>query len=194
MMIFYESDRSPSTGIPDPFQFNPLKHHLAFIKSFILSKENSEVNPELLKTIRHIGSSVMDIYTGKLPVSEILSGISDYLTMVNLNNRNKYAVWAGTEHYDFRTLTLSDNSNWTLKYHESENRYVHLFPARSSPHTFRVKANTLKSAILYIIIYGKDYVTEEDLNRARALVNLSPIREVAETEAISEMIEILRNS
>jgi len=193
-MIFYESDRSPSTGIPDPFQFNPLKHHLAFIKSFILSKENSEVNPELLKTIRHIGSSVMDIYTGKLPVSEILSGISDYLTMVNLNNRNKYAVWAGTEPYDFRTLTLSDNSNWTLKYHESENRYVHLFPARSSPHTFRVKANTLKSAILYIIIYGKDYVTEEDLNRARALVNLSPIREVAETEAISEMIEILRNS
>jgi hypothetical protein len=37
-------------------------------------------------------------------------------------------------------------------------------------------------------------VTEEDLNSARALIGLSPIKEVADTEAITEMIEILRDS
>ncbi|MEI6050932.1 MAG: hypothetical protein WCS03_18740 [Bacteroidota bacterium] len=36
------------------------------------------------------------------------------------------------------------------------------------------------------------YVTEDDLNRARALIRLSPVREVTDTEAIMEMIEILR--
>ncbi len=193
-MISAQAERSPGTEVPCPFQFNPLKHHLAFIKSFISAKENSDVNTELLKTIRRIGSSVMDIYRGGLSVGEILSDVMQHLTPYGLDSREGYARWTGTEYYNFRTLTLRDDSTWTLKYHESESRYVHLFPARYSPHSFRVKANTLKSAILYIITFGKDYVTEEDLNFARAMVNLSPVKEVAETEAIAEMIEILRSS
>jgi hypothetical protein len=88
---------------------------------------------------------------------------------------------------------LSDSSQWTLKYHNSESRHVHIFPARSSPHSFRVKANTLKSAVLYIILIGKDYVTEDDLNTARALAGLSPVKEVSDAEAVTEMIEILRS-
>ena len=192
-MISDETDQLHLIRIPYPFQFNPLKHHLDFIKSFINSKENSQVNHDLLKTIRHIGNSVMDIYNGEMTISEILTGISVQVTPERLGDRVKYARWTGTRYLDFRTVTLSDNSAWTIKYHESENRYVHIFPARSSTHSFRVKANTLKSAILYIIKYGKDYVTEEDLNYARAMVNLSPVREVAETKAIYEMIEMLRN-
>jgi hypothetical protein len=72
-------------------------------------------------------------------------------------------------------------------------RFVHIFPARLSPHTFRVKSNTIKSAILYLILIGKDYVTEEDLNKARALTGLSPVKEVEDTEAVIEMIEVLRS-
>jgi hypothetical protein len=79
-----------------------------------------------------------------------------------------------------------------LKYHNDKNRYVHIFPARNSLHSFRVKANTLKSAILYYILIGKDYITKDDLNRARALLGLSPVKGPAEAEAITEMIEILR--
>jgi hypothetical protein len=69
---------------------------------------------------------------------------------------------------------------------------VHIFPARLSPHTFRIKANTLKSAILYVIMIGKDYISEDDLNKARAMAGLSPVREVGDAEAVTEMIEILR--
>jgi hypothetical protein len=46
--------------------------------------------------------------------------------------------------------------------------------------------------VLYIIVIGKDYVSEDDLNKARALAGLSPVRDVADTEAVTEMIEILR--
>ena len=75
----------------------------------------------------------------------------------------------------------------------NSNRYAHIFPARSSPHSFRIKANTIKSAILYVVLIGKDYVSEEDLNTARALAGLSPVKEVADAEAVTEMIEILRS-
>ncbi len=80
-----------------------------------------------------------------------------------------------------------------MKFHDNENRFVHIFPARLSPRTFRVKANTLKSAMLYMILVGKDYVSEHELNNARALAGLSPVKEVADAEAVTEMIEILRN-
>jgi hypothetical protein len=113
--------------------------------------------------------------------------------MINkIEERGLYKSWAGMDFNDFRITTLSDSSLWTLKYHNHETRYVHIFPARSSPHSFRIKANTLKSAILYTILIGKDYVSEDDLNAARALAGLSPVREVADAEAVTEMIEILR--
>jgi hypothetical protein len=72
-------------------------------------------------------------------------------------------------------------------------RFVHIFPARNSPQSFRIKANTLKSAILFNIISGKDFITSDEINTIRTILNLSPIKESADAEAITEMIEILRN-
>jgi hypothetical protein len=181
--------------IPEPFQFNPLKHHLAFIREFIaqeISDENPEKNKDLVRKIRHIGTSVMDIYTGNLRIPEILEEVRGFLKNKGLLTAGLFADWTGKGFGDFRVITLSDGSQWTLKYHTGGERYVHLFPARSSPHSFRIKTNTLNSALLYIISIGKDYISDEDLNRARALAGLSPVKEVAESEAISELIEILR--
>jgi hypothetical protein len=79
-----------------------------------------------------------------------------------------------------------------LKYHDDRTRYVHLFPARTSPHSFRVKANTLKSAIMYNILIGKNYISGKDLNRVREIQGLSPVKDTTDVEAITEMIEILR--
>jgi hypothetical protein len=47
--------------------------------------------------------------------------------------------------------------------------------------------------LLYYIKVGKDYVTGDDLNRVRPMIGLSPVRDAIDTEAITEMIEILRN-
>lgn len=183
--------------IPRPLLFNPLKHYLPFIRNFTVSNTMPVNDPrlgELAREIKHIGTCVMDIYKGGLTLEAVFSGILGYLETNRLVSRNDFMAWTGTGFKDFRIITLSDTSRWTLKYHNSETRYVHIFPARSSPHSFRTKANTLKSAVLYLIAIGKDYITDDDLNTARALSGLSPIGDIADAEAVTEMIGILRDS
>jgi hypothetical protein len=180
--------------ISEPLLFNPIKHHLGYIKEFInhnIDNPGSNLS-SLAKDIRHIGRSVMDIYSGLLSIRSISIETAEFLKQKNIYARDSYSAWAGTKFECSRIINLSDNSQWTLKYHNNPTRYVHIFPARNSRHTFRVKANTLKSALIYIIIIGKDLVTGDDLNKVRPLLGLSPVKDSIDTEAILEMIEILR--
>jgi hypothetical protein len=181
--------------IPEPILFNPLKHHIGFIREFIFHR--TEVNPDgdqkiLIKELKHLGTSVMDVYTGSLLINEVCSEVIMFLQEKGLSNREYFSGWTVAGLNDFRIISLSDGSQWTLKYYDNNQRFVHIFPARGSPHTFRVKSNTLKSALLYYILIGKDFITGDDLNRVRPLLGLSPIRDPIDTEAITEMIEILR--
>jgi hypothetical protein len=181
--------------IPEPFLFNPLKHHLGFIREFInlkIDESSIEINT-LTKELKHLGTSVMDIYAGSMPIISICKEVEEFLKERYLLKRKLFSVWAGINMNEFRLISLSDGSQWTLKYHNNEIRYVHLFPARSSPHSFRVKSNTLKSALIYHILIGKDFITGNDLNKVRPLLGLSPVKDAVDTEAILEMIEILRD-
>ena len=156
-------------------------------------KDRTQVN-DLSKELKMIGTSVMDVYTGSLSVDEICEEITGFLNSRNLNKQELFSEWTGKKFNDFRTITLSDTSQWILKYHNDKSGYVHIFPARLSPLSFRIKSNTLKSAILFIVLIGKDYISAQDLNRARRFMDLSPVKDPRETEAIIEMIEILRVS
>jgi len=177
--------------IPPPLLFNPLKHHLGFIKEFI--SENIETgNYSIVKELKHLGGSVMDVYSGALTPKEICEELLCFLKTKKLSKEIPFSSWAGKESKEFKTIFLSDGSQWVLKYYDHQQRYIHSFPARLSPLTFRIKANTLKSAILYHIFIGKDFISEEDLNIARAIAGLSPVKDVFDAEAITEMIEILR--
>ena len=181
--------------IPEPILFNPLKHHLGFIREFIC--KNTEVEQvsdtnNLIKELKHLGTSVMDIYTGSIIIPNICKEVVEFLGEKNLSSREPFSKWTGIKMNDFRVISLSDGSQWTLKYYDNNKRFVHIFPARSSQYTFRVKSNTLKSALLYYILIGKDYITGDDLNKVRPLLGLSPIKDSVDTEAITEMIEIVR--
>lgn len=180
--------------IPEPFQFNPIKHHLGFIKDFInfyIDKSFNDIE-SLTRDLKHIGRSVMDIYTGLLSVRSICLEAEDFLKKKNITARASYFEWTGATVDSFRTISLSDDSQWTLKYNDNPSRYIHIFPARNSRKTFRVKANTLKSALIYNIIIGKDLVTGDDLNKVRPLLGLSPVNDSIDSKAILDMIEILR--
>ena len=186
---------SPTFSNPAPLMFNPLKHYLFYIREFIeenISGKSKKDMKTLTRELRHLGTCVMDIYTGILQQPEIFNEITLYLQENELLERERFMSWTGTGFNDYKITALSDGSQWMLKYHNHDTHYVHIFPARQSPHTFRVKANTLKSAILYIIVIGKDFVNDDDLNAARALAGLSPVREVSDAEAVTEMIELLR--
>ena len=181
--------------IPEPILFNPLKHHLGYIREFILKQTEGEPYADkkiLIKELKHLGTSVMDVYTGSLFINDICSEVIEFVEQKELSERVIFAGWAGIKMNDFRIISLSDGSQWTLKYHDNSQRFVHIFPARGSRHTFRIKSNTLKSALLYYILVGKDFITGDDLNKVRPLLGLSPIKDPVDTEAITEMIEILR--
>ena len=180
--------------IPEPFLFNPLKHHLGFIRSFIDLKIDESLLDikDLIKELKHLGTSVMDVYSGILPVRSICNEIEVYLKQKDLLNMASFADWAGKKSTCYKIISISDGSQWTLKYHDNQVRFVHVFPARNSQCGFRVKSNTLKSAMIYYILIGKDLVTGKDLNRVRPLLGLSPVKDTIDTEAILEMIEILR--
>jgi len=183
--------------IPEPFLFNPLKHHLGYIKEFINLRIDAESGFNikiLIKELKHLGTSVMDVYTGKIPVINICNEVNNYLKENKTANKELFSIWAGTKATDFKIISITDGSKWTIKFNDNNIRYVHFFPARSSPHSFRVKSNTLKSAVLYYIIIGKDYISNDDINKVRPLLGLSPVKDTLDTEAISEMIEILRDS
>lgn len=182
--------------IPEPFLFSPLKHYLPYIKSFTENKAEEENYPgsqKFIKELRHIGTCVMDVYKGDLPPVKIFGEIRHFLLSGQIYKKDLYGKWTGTGFRNYRIIKLSDFSQWTLKYFDDESRYVHIFPSRSSPFTFRIKANTLKSALLYQVLIGKDFISTEDLNKVRALAGLSPIKGIADVEAITEMIEILRD-
>jgi hypothetical protein len=183
--------------IPEPFLFNPLKHHLGYLKEFtdqMIDTESDNNISNLTKELKHLGSSVTDVYKGKLNINKICREIEYFLQNKRILNKESFSLWTGEGTNDFRIISLSDGSEWTLKFHDNSQRFVHIFPARNSQHTFRVKANTLKSAILYQIIIGKDFIAGDDLNRVRTLLLLSPVKDTIDTEAIIEMIEIIRDS
>lgn len=179
--------------IPEPFQFNPLKHHLGFLRDFATGWEQPGNAAAIVRTLKHIGTSVMDVYSGKLSVSDILEETGCRLKENSQFSYDSYMKWTGLNSSEFRSLHLSDSSEWILKFHDNRKRYIHIFPARSGPHTFRIKANTLKSAIHYNVFSGNDFITEDAINTARAQAGLSPVREVSEAEAIFRMIELLRS-
>jgi hypothetical protein len=182
--------------IPEPILFNPLKHHLGFIRSFVALKDEYAGNSsdkDLVRELKHLGTSVMDVYSGILSISNICNEVWSFLVEKRLSDKKLFSLWTGTGMNEYKKISLSDNSEWTIKYHENNTRFVHIFPARGSCHSFRVKSNTLKSALLYYIKVGKDYVTGDDLNRVRPLAGLSPVRDAVDAEAITEMIEIIRN-
>jgi hypothetical protein len=182
--------------IPEPFLFSPLKHYFPYIRIYAERKareENYPGSPEFLRELKHIGSCVMDVYRGVLSPDHIFREIRDFLRSRGVCGKEAYGRWTGKSFSSYRIIKLSDTSGWILKYNEDDSRYVHIFPSRSGPHTFRVKANTLKSALLYQILIGRDYISGEDLNKARHSAGLSPVKSIEDARAISEMIEMLRD-
>ncbi len=181
--------------IPEPVLFNPLKHHLGFMREFIsfyTEYQSSNDLKILIKELKHLGTSVMDVYSGSLNVQNITNEVIEFLSPKGFLIKESYSQWTGIKMNDLKIISLSDASQWILKFHDNKIRFVHIFPARNSQHTFRIKSNTLKSSLLYLILIGKDFITGDDLNKVRMMTGLSPVKDPAESEAITEMISLLR--
>jgi hypothetical protein len=137
-----------AVAMTDYILFHHFKHHLNFIKDWV-DKNQGILNDETIATIKTLGSSQLDMYCGSLSIGEILQQVSDHLQQESITNVELYKQWVG----DYKTCFLSDSSSFTLRY-INHSKPIHIHPARHVPHSMRVKANSLKSVVCYLIVSG----------------------------------------
>ncbi len=136
---------------------------------------------EISRTLKSIGGSQFDLYTGNLNEA----GISDQITAKLKNNKifskTRYFEWLDTADKGFHNISIDDGSVWTMLKGNFDDYYIHIHPARYSPNTIRVKANPWKSAIASLI-YCKMNINKacikSVINRSREVfAGLGPVHE-----------------
>lgn len=173
----------------DNLLFNALKHHRGFI-----CRQMQEVTlhalPERLKIL---GNSQMDIYYGPLEVAVICEEAISQLTAIGLTDEPDYLQWL-KDSSGYAEITLSDGSRWILLHGIEPGRYVHLHPARYSPHSLRVKATVLKTALACMVVLPEGTLPDLlTLNHIRtSLLELSPVKDLEQCEHLWKVMGMLR--
>ena len=110
-----------------------------------------------------------------------------------ISSENHYDEWLKNEGKDYKLFELKDKSIWTLRLGETSERYVHIHPARYSPHTIRVKATALKTVILSLCLEGfgelKD-IDKESVNIIRKkYLNEPPLKSLSKASSFMRLLD-----
>jgi len=178
--------------IPVPITFNIHKHHFRFLLQRIgvwKTLEWENVEPELLL----IGENLLDFYTGDLTVDEICNQCIHFFRIRNISNRDSFLNWLHP--YEYRKIKLDDTSEWVVKEGNDSERYIHIHPAKNSPHTIRVRAATLKTVITLMINTAEisAQMTENviTVNQIRTrYLQLSPVKSLQRGKGILQLWEL----
>jgi hypothetical protein len=180
--------------IEPPFTFNPMKHHLGFIRGFIKRAELFANEPETFELINSIGSQVTDIYCGLLSVDQLIDTIKSQLVAQLVYNKPAYDEWVHNSGKNYNFLELADGSKWTFRQGEKSGRYIHFHPARTNG-SVRIRGTTLRTAIGLKIIAGQNillYKDKEFINTVRQhRLQLSPIKSLSDFFAINRILDLL---
>jgi len=137
----------------DYIHYHDFKHHFSSCTEW-LKQNKGKCNESTDLQLKSIGSSQLDFYIGSLTVELIKTEIAGQLTKLQILDREGYNHWI-MQNGGFREITLMDSSVWTLRIIEKE-EYIHIHPSRYSPHTIRVKANTLKTVLCTLLFEDAD--------------------------------------
>jgi hypothetical protein len=189
----YET-KSLNYSLPKPIAFNCWKHHLGFIKKSLSNQTNySKSESFILDVIQFLGESQFDLYTGTLNEVKISEEVIHHLKSVNALDFINYNVWLNSDGNDYKCISLSDGSNWTLRLGQGDDRYIHIHPSRHSKKTQRVKNSTLKTAYAYLFYYGisSDEVLIEKVNFVRRkFVKLPPFKPTSALVAVCRILDL----
>lgn len=181
--------------IPEPVLLNCWKHHAGFIRSKIIDykvRQDTDYN-SLTKKILLIGNSLMDLYLGEMTPALIAENIITRLKYDRITGKESYQNWLDEGGDDYREVEIADDSRWTLRRGEREERYVHIHPSRYSPHTMRVRSSSLKSAILFCVMDGgKSSDILKFINRIRKeYLELPPLKSINSASALMQLVKTL---
>ncbi|GBD86423.1 hypothetical protein BMS3Abin03_00343 [bacterium BMS3Abin03] len=135
----------------------------------------------------------MDIYLGKLSPQSIAAEIIHKLKQSGSDSISTFKSWLYDTGKDYRLLTVSDKSVWTIRLSNNSKRYVHIHPGRYSPHTVRVKALTLKTAIVSAILSTKEkYFELTFINNIRvSILNAPPLKSINASSGLGKFLSII---
>ncbi|WP_439880547.1 hypothetical protein ACSX1A_15475 [Pontibacter sp. MBLB2868] len=183
-----------SSDLPKPVLFHPLKHHLGHIVAYMKANRSSAV-PDIQQDLLTLGTSQLDLYCGPLTPLQIAQETIDHLEKRDLLQPEKFSEYLSLTDNHYRCITLSDSTDWVLRWGVIEGRYVHLHPARYAPHTIRVKAAAIKTAIAAIMASWRLQTSEIDakvINNARKeWLRLAPIKKISPTEGVGKILGLL---
>jgi hypothetical protein len=182
--------------VSPPINFNCWKHHASFIKKQIEIVKSVDELERLRLILRKIGESQMDLYFGGLSPADISNEIIDYLKKEKIFLVKPYIEWLNEKGSDYRLINLSDESAWTLRLGENAERYVHIHPGRYSLNTRRVKALTLKTAIITLCCekLGEPKLSGKELINKMRIKYLGepPLKSISVESGLGKLLELLR--
>ena len=178
-----------------PFLFNALKHHHGFQIDFIEKTKNTGNNhTELKNQLIKIGRLMTDLYYGPLSTMSIGEEIQQNLMLSNFYAKDSYKKFIVITGKKFRTMELSDGSNWTLLIGRERERYLHIHPSRGSKYTIRVGALAIKTAICLQIYFPDKLKTTSLVNLTNEVrnkyLNESPIKNENYTKGIRRVLDL----
>lgn len=179
-----------------PVLFNTWKHHLLFLRAKLLMAEQK--GEEVLEHhIYKIGHNLMDLYTGHFTPQQITEKIFLTLPLMNVMSADSYYKWLMQQDEGYVNLKIEDGSVWTLLPGRGE-QYIHIHPARYSPHTIRVKALSLKTALWlsYELLQKPEMQLDTDfINMVRKKrLQASPIRSGSVTYHLNRLTGLILGS
>ena len=183
--------------IPPPINLNCWKHHAGFIIKQIKSIRDIRELDELKTYLLKIGESQMDFYFGKYTPREISEHILHALQQNKIFEYRQYKNWLLEDGKAYQLLKLKDKSVWTHRLNDDLSRYVHIHPGKHSPRTVRVKATTLKTAILLLCFkqFGEiNSFKTETINQIRKeYLNEPPLKSFSSAFGLRRLLDLLRN-
>ena len=180
--------------VPKPIKLNCWKHHAGFIKTRVgLFRDERQIE-DLLRILLKIGESQMDLYLGKLVPNAISEFVIKELKKNKLNEINSYKQWLYNEGKDYKLVELPDKSIWTLRLGIEAKRFIHIHPGRYSPHTKRVRASTLKTAIctlFFASINNNPSIDTMLINKIRKkYLNEPPVKVISPQHGLGKLLSI----
>ncbi|MEH0156587.1 hypothetical protein V6R21_20730 [Limibacter armeniacum] len=174
---------------------NLWKHHLAFLKKQVNDFALTGNLPLLEENMLVVGHAQTDIYIGELSVGDIVGEVRTYLKDKCQLEEEAYKDWLYGEGHDYRMVQLSDDSVWTLRLGAEQGLFIHLHPARDVPSSVRVKAITLKTAILTLVMALKEDKDPYDVDLInsvrRTFLQAPPVQKLREGRGLEKILSIL---
>lgn len=170
-----------------PLTFNPYKHHLGFLREKIKLWKTQEWE-DAEQDIRLIGNNLIDLYYGRLTITEIADEVLSFAEKNALTSPEKLAHWLYP--LEYRKIKFTDDSFWVIKQGTDANRFLHIHPGKYSPFTIRVKATNLKTVVAVKILIGEDPFPDlMAVNKIRVeKLNMSPVKGLEKGRGIARLL------